>query len=117
ESQLPKWEIVEEIKEDTKKRYEKTFKSLRNKAERRANGVRLHEAIFNAICDTEKKNTYYFRVAAFKFYLSNCLNRSWSDKSTYVDCLRQTEELITSNAGQCPIPNPRRRHSKRKDIR
>ncbi len=71
-----------------------------------------------AVCETSSKRTYYRRVAAVKFGLRIMLEGAL--RSGKADTLRFVIGLsakVNETHGKCPIESPKRRHSKRQDIR
>lgn len=71
-----------------------------------------------AVCDTSSKRTYYRRIAAVKFGLRIMLEGAL--RSAKTDALRFVIGLsakVNEAHGKCPIESPKRRHSKRQDLR
>jgi integrase len=71
-----------------------------------------------AVCNTRSKNTYYRRVASVKYGLRTMLEGALLTEK--VETLRFLIELkgkVDEAHGGCPISFPKRRHSKRQDIR
>lgn len=99
----------------TLRTYEKEFRRLINKYK-----TRTPEQLWAAICATRSKRTYYLRLAALKCNLPTVLRRLHETaKASHVAIVEfciGVGELVNQAAGTCPIPNPKQRHSKRKDI-
>lgn len=71
-----------------------------------------------AVCNTRSKNTYYRRLAAVKFGLRIMLEGSLqTEKIESLRFLLGLARKLEEAQGTCPITNPKRRHSKRQDIR
>nr|WP_151201236.1 site-specific integrase [Herbaspirillum sp. B39] len=95
------------------------------------------EQLWAAICDTQKKNTFYLRVAAAKWATSALIERVLSVQDQYqrdstiaqetwlakvmemksiLATATQLRAMISSSNGQCPIKSPAPRSSKRREL-
>lgn len=76
------------------------------------------EKLWEVICDTTSKNTYFRRVAAAQFCIQSLIEKMLAS-SNYKELLRLIElaRILARERGKCPIKNPKPRHSKRSDTR
>ncbi len=76
------------------------------------------DQLWAAICATRSKRTYYRRVAATKHFLRNMVELALVQGKTAIleFAIRLHEKLLT-HSGNCPVTDPKPRHSKRQDLR
>jgi integrase len=97
--------------------YKREFSRLIKKA-RSLDQYETPDQFWDIICNTRSKNTYYRRVAAVKYGLRIMLEGALrTGKIETLKFLIGLAGKVHEAQGQCPIPAPRPRHSKRQDIR
>lgn len=89
------------------------------------------DAIWKAVCQTDKKRTYYRRVAAvrhmLRIKLGRCLQHQdlcqraqdwngWQNELKEIAHLLDLDKLVTAAAGHCPLEDPKPRSSKRRHL-
>lgn len=109
---------------DTQQGYEREFDRLVGQ-EREATDI------WRAVCQTDKKRTYYRRVAAVRHGIRKWLGdylrhqdacqragnwSAWQEDLKSIEALLDLDELVAAAAGHCPLAAPKRRTSKRQHL-
>lgn len=105
------------ISPETEKAYRREVSRLISKT-RSPDQLESPDRFWAAVCDTQSKRTYYRRVAAVRFGMRVMLEGALrTEKIETLRFLIGLSKKVDEARGDCPIKAPKRRHSKRQDIR
>lgn len=105
-----------DISEATREEYASQFKRMITK-----NKTSTPDKLWNAICATRSKRTYYKRLAVVRFGIRDLIEKALRDtrKASNIKTLEfliGIDDLVNQAKGICPIKDSKPRHSKRQDI-
>lgn len=106
-SRLP----ANKVSAKTKAGYEREFQRLRT-------GAKTPAEIWNRVINTTSPRTYYRRLAALKDGMRDVIEAALSSgRIGVLRAILTLNETVEMHRDACPLENPKRRHSKRQDMR
>jgi integrase len=80
--------------------------------------ARTPDQLFAAVCDTRSKRTYYRRIASVRHGLRNMIEEALQqERIGILEFSIGLHAKLHEHQGECPITDPKPRHSKRQDLR